>query len=137
MKRAGFTMIELIFVIVILGILAAVAIPKLAATRTDAKIAAEMTNASQVISNLGAEYVSQGAFTNITPASEGASLNCFAIAATAAELAEGNFTITSGDQGACPAPVLAGVEAKAIANGIIDAAATAKMYSFGGVGVAP
>lgn len=36
MKRTAFTMIELVFVIVILGILAAVAIPKLAATRDDA-----------------------------------------------------------------------------------------------------
>ena len=38
MKKDGFTMIELVFVIVILGILAAVAIPKFAATRTDAQI---------------------------------------------------------------------------------------------------
>lgn len=37
MKRKAFTMIELIFVIVILGILASVAMPKLVATRDDAE----------------------------------------------------------------------------------------------------
>ena len=37
MKKA-FTMIELIFVIVIIGILASIAIPKLVATRDDAKV---------------------------------------------------------------------------------------------------
>lgn len=37
MKRCGFTMIELVFVIVILGILGAIAIPRLTATRDDAQ----------------------------------------------------------------------------------------------------
>ena len=37
-NRKAFTMIELIFVIVVIGILSAVAIPKFAATRTDAQI---------------------------------------------------------------------------------------------------
>lgn len=39
MKRSGFSMIELVFVIVILGVLAAVAVPRFVATRTDAQIA--------------------------------------------------------------------------------------------------
>ncbi|MFT5836262.1 MAG: general secretion pathway protein G [Sulfurimonas sp.] len=38
-SKNAFTMIEIVFVIVILGILAAIAIPKFAATRTDAEIA--------------------------------------------------------------------------------------------------
>ena len=62
MKRSGFTMIELIFVIVILGILASVAIPKLAATRDDAKVSKAASEVSTLVSDFSAYYTSQGKF---------------------------------------------------------------------------
>jgi type II secretory pathway pseudopilin PulG len=53
-------MIELIFVIVIIGILAAVAIPKLSATRDDAKISNIVANARTALSDMTSAYTSLG-----------------------------------------------------------------------------
>ena len=60
--KKGFTMIELIFVIVILGILASVAIPRLAATRTDAEVSALAGNIRTLISDAAAYYTVKGEF---------------------------------------------------------------------------
>ena len=62
--KKGFTMIELIFVIVILGILASVAIPRLAATREDAEISAAVANLRTLVSDVTAYYTVKGTFNN-------------------------------------------------------------------------
>ena len=64
--KKGFTMIELIFVIVILGILASVAIPRLAGTRTDAEVATAIANLRTILSDAGGYYVAHGSFGAVT-----------------------------------------------------------------------
>ena len=63
--KKGFTMIELIFVIVILGILASVAIPRLAATREDAEISAAVANLRTLVSDINSYYTVKGTFDNV------------------------------------------------------------------------
>ena len=58
--RSAFTMIELIFVIVIVGILGSVAMTKLSAVRDDAKITTDIANMSACISDAGMYYTSLG-----------------------------------------------------------------------------
>ena len=65
MKKA-FTMIELVFVIVILGILASVAIPRLAATRGDAEVMAGVQRINMLISDVGSYYTGHGVFAELS-----------------------------------------------------------------------
>jgi len=58
--RNAFTMVELIFVIVIIGILVSIAIPKLVATRDDAKHSALMANTKICINDLISGYKGLG-----------------------------------------------------------------------------
>jgi len=71
--KTAFTMMELIFVIVILGILAAVAIPKLTATRDDARTAALTTQIKAATREVISYYTSKGGeinFSNISNTSQ-------------------------------------------------------------------
>ncbi len=56
MKKA-FTMIEIIFVIVMIGILASIALPRFSATKDDAKIVTELSNLRTCISDVASSYL--------------------------------------------------------------------------------
>ncbi len=58
-NKNAFTMIELVFVIVILGILAAVAVPRFAATRTDAQISKARADIASIRSAIVTERQSR------------------------------------------------------------------------------
>jgi len=78
-KRKAFTMIELVFVIVVLGILAAIAVPKFAATRDDAHIAKARSTIAAVRSGIINErqnrlFRGDNQYINHIAASSGASM---------------------------------------------------------------
>ena len=59
MKKA-FTMIELILIIVVIGVLAAIATPRISATRDDAVLVKTMAEIRTAIEEINAYYISQG-----------------------------------------------------------------------------
>ncbi len=143
MKRAGFTMIELIFVIVILGILAAVAIPKLAATRTDAEVSKAASDLATVVSDMGAYYTSQGTFADLSVMTNVADFDNAAQGATAADAA--NFqvggescvllTFNSAADGNVTLSAVAGVESASCIGLQATSVDVIKEHNFGGTGV--
>lgn len=60
--KKGFTMIELVFVIVILGILASLAVPKLAATKDDAEAAKAAVEIKDAITQITTYYIVNGSY---------------------------------------------------------------------------
>lgn len=62
-NKQAFTMIELIFVIIILGAIAAVAIPKLNATRDDAELVKANQNITLLVNDLASYYTAHNEFT--------------------------------------------------------------------------
>jgi len=76
-SKSAFTMVELIFVIVIIGILASVAIPRLAATRDDAEISKARVMVASIRNALSMERqkrILRGDFTPITAVGSGANV---------------------------------------------------------------
>ena len=73
--RDAFTMIEVVFVIVIVGILTTIAIPKLFATRDDAKARVVLSALTTCINEAGVTYMKSTSFGAVTDEQEG-SVNC-------------------------------------------------------------
>ena len=125
--RRGFTMIELIFVIVIIGILAVIAIPKLNATRDDAKVATSLQNLATCIQDAGSAYTAAGKEKYDSAAC--GNLKCFTVAKGASDT-DGKVEVTGkkvADQWCVDATK------KAFDRKLVSTAAGAKkVHEFGG-----
>lgn len=127
--RQAFTMIEMIFVIVIIGIVASVAISKLSSTRTDAKISGEIASAKIALNNLGAEFATRDAFIVYTQNDANNAVNCLHYETTN----DGNITISMIliVTDSCPQTIFNAVK-KLASNNLLTSSGGARTHTFGG-----
>jgi len=130
MKR-GFTMIELIFVIVIIGILAVIAIPKLNATRDDAKVSTEIQNITTCLQDAGSAFTGTGKESDSSNACQQLVKNdCVVIdLIDGGSDTDGNVTVKAGGNGDQWCTL---AQDKATARGLLGAAGAKKIHEFGG-----
>ena len=113
--KKGFTMIELVFVIVIIGVLAAIAIPKLTDTKSAADGSKIGSNLATCINEAGSEYLTKNTMTVIATATQSNSCKdadrCYNFTNTAGVLNVVDNAGTTDDADACTAAHL--ISAKA------------------------
>ena len=127
--RKAFTIIELIFVIVIIGVLLAVAIPKLSITRTDAKISAEMQSAKIALNNLGAEFTTKNMFAAYTKDNANKAVKCFIFDTNG--VGDVEIEMITAVNAECPTDVYTAVKELASGN-ILTSTGSKRTYRFGG-----